>query len=443
MPLYMEAPPGPGSATKVTRRGYLDGHIDQITDRSQEKRQTSTRTTTLPPAHEIIEIDSSPPMDRPTIAPRRVQPQSKKQTTSDSDDEPVVVPVKKRAAKKSKEIISASDISGSDADNTLELTVPTKSENTKTTAKALKGKGKATVTKSSATGNAARLGAPPAPSNQLMVKPISAFAAAPHAVAAASRAKPSPSTLNPAGSSRIQPRPIKQQPMAISAPEDPFTMKTSGSKSGGQPQESGKQKGASMRNVAPQTSTVQESTPPPKRSAFGPIRIFDDPALSMSKPAPKRSADNERLSQTVTSKKPRMNVDASTSPGLGMASAPTEEATLVTDPTSSVEDKPVPDATSQPTPPPTQGAGVNPTHGYQWPYGFFPPFSFPPGFPAPPPGWTFPGMPPWNPDRPAGSASDLAAPVPPYPPHPYFPQAAFPTPSAKPAEGEPGPSRLT
>ena len=198
-----------------------------------------------------------------------------------------------------------------------------------------------------------------------------------------------------------------------------------------------------MRNVAPQTSTVQDSTTTSKRSAFGPIRIFDDPALSMNKSATKRSAESERSSQAVTSKKSRTNVDASTSPGLGIASAPLEEATVVTNPTSSVEDKPVPDATSRPTPPPTQGAGVNPMHGYQWAYGFFPPpFSFLQGFPAPPPGWTFPGMPPWNHERPAGGALDLAAPVPPYPPHPYFPQGAFPTPSAKPAEGEPGPSRL-
>ena len=434
LPLYIEAPPGPDSSTKVTRRGYLDGHIDQITDRSQEKR---ARTTTLPPAHEIIEIKSSPPSDRPTTAPRRAHPKSKKETrpdgSNDTDDELVVPPVKKRAIKKSKEIISASDISDADADDTLESTVTTKSEKAKTTAKAFKGKGKATATKTTTTGTASRLGVePPAPSNQL--KPISAFAAVSRAVAAASMSKPSPPTVNPAGSSRIQPRPIKHQPAAMSA-TDPFIVEDAAS--------SRNHKGASMRTVAPPTPTIQESTTTSKRSAFGPIHIFDDPALSLSKAAPKRSVDTERLSQAVVNKKPRTNVDRPTSSGLsGPGMAPEESATVIK-PSSSVEDKLVPGATSKPTPPPTQGAGVNPTQGYQWPYGFFPPFSFPPGYPAPPPGWTFPGMPPWNHDRPAGSASDSAAPVASYPPHPYFSQGAFPTPSAKPAEEEPGPSRLT
>ena len=49
----------------------------------------------------------------------------------------------------------------------------------------------------------------------------------------------------------------------------------------------------------------------------------------MFKSALKRSADIERLSQAVTSHNSRTNVNTSTSPGLGMASAPTEEATVV------------------------------------------------------------------------------------------------------------------
>ena len=430
----MEAPPGPGSLTKVTRRGYLDGHVDQITDRSQEKRP---RIAKLPPAHEIIEIKSSPPSDRPTMAPRRAHPKSKMERrpdgSDDSDDEPVVPLVKKRTIKKSKELVSASDISDADADDTLESTATTKSEKAKTTAKALKGKGKATATKTTTTGTASALGAEPAaPSNQL--KPISAFSAVSRAVTAASMSKPSPPTVNLAGSSRIQPRPIKHQPPAISAAKDPFTVKEAGG--------SANPKGASMRPVAPPTSTFQESTTTSKRSAFGPIRIFDDPALSLSKSAPKRSVDTERL-QAVISKKARTNVDRPMSSELAMADKPSEETIVVPRPTSSVEDTPVLGATSMPTLPLTQGAVVNPTQGYQWPYGFFPQFGFPPGYPAPPPGWTFPGMPPWNPDRPAVCASDSAAPVSSYPPHPYFPQGAFPTPSAKPAEGEPGPSRLT
>ncbi|EDR06065.1 uncharacterized protein LACBIDRAFT_329158 [Laccaria bicolor S238N-H82] len=373
VPLYMEAPPGPSSVTKVTRRGYLDGHVDQIMDRSQEKHP---RIAKLPPAHEIIEIKSSPPLDRPTMAP-----------------------LKRRPTKKSKEIVSSSDISDADADDTLESMVTSKSEKAKTTAKALKGKGKATATKTTAMGTASGLGAAPAaPSDQL--KLISAFSAVSRAVAAMSTSKPSPPTVNPAGSARIQPHPIKHQPPAISAARDPFTVKEAGA--------SGNPKGVSMRPVAPSTSTIHKSTTTSKRG-----------------------------NQQETSHQRRQTNEFST-----CDDKPLEEPIVIPKPTSSVEDTLVPGATSMPTPPPTQGAGVNPTQGYQWPYGFFPPFSFPPGYPAPPPGWTFPGMPPWNPDRPAGSASD-SAPVPPYPPHLYFPQGAFPTPSAKPAEGEPGPSRLT
>ncbi|EDR01870.1 uncharacterized protein LACBIDRAFT_332926 [Laccaria bicolor S238N-H82] len=416
----MEAPPGPSSLTKVTRRSYLDGHVDQIMDRSQEKHP---RIAKLPPAHEIIEI-------------KLTHPKSKKERrpdgSDDSDDEPVVPPVKRRPTKKSKEIVSSSNISDADTNDTLESTVTSKSEKAKTTAKALKGKGKATATKTTAMGTASGLGAAPAaPSDQL--KLISAFSAVSRAVAAASTSKPSPPTVNPAGSACIQPRPIKHQPPAISAARDPFTVKEA--------RASGNPKGVSMRPVTPSTLTIHESTTMSKQSAFGPICIFDDPALSLSKSTSKRSVDTER-SQAVISKKPRTNVDRPMSSALAMADKPLEEPIIIPKPTSSVEDTLVPGAMSMPTPPLTQGARVNPTQGYQWPYGFFPPFSFPPGYPAPPPGWTFPGMPPWNPDRPAGSASD-SAPVPPYLPHPYFPQGAFPTPSAKPAEGEPGPSRLT
>ena len=74
----------------------------------------------------------------------------------------------------------------------------------------------------------------------------------------------------------------------------------------------------------------------------------------------------------------------------------------------------------------SQWARVNPMHRYQWPYSFFPPpFSFLQGFLAPPPGWTFPGMPPWNHKHSAGGALDLAAPVLLYPPHPYFPHSGW------------------
>ncbi|EDR02586.1 uncharacterized protein LACBIDRAFT_308192 [Laccaria bicolor S238N-H82] len=430
----VHAPPGPSSVTKVTRHGYLDGHVDQIMDRLQEKRPHIAK---LLPAHEIIEIKSSPPSDHPTMAPRRAHPKSKKERrpdgSDDSDDKPVVPPVKRQPTKKSKEIISSSNISDADADDTLESTVTSKSEKAKMTAKALKGKGKATATKTTAMGTASGLGAAPAaPSDQL--KPISAFSAVSRAVAAASTSKPSPPTINPAGSACIQPCPIKHQPPAISAARDPFTVKEAGA--------SGNPKGVSMQPVTPSMSTIHESTTTSKQSAFGPIRIFDNPALSLSKSASKCSVDTER-SQAVISKKPCTNVDRPMSSALVMADKLLEEPIIIPKPTSSVEDTPVPGATSMPTPPLTQGARVNPTQGYQWPYGFFPLFSFPPGYPAPPPGWTFPGMPPWNPDRPAGSASDSATPVLPYPPHLYFPQGAFPTPSAKPAEGEPGPSRLT
>ena len=74
----------------------------------------------------------------------------------------------------------------------------------------------------------------------------------------------------------------------------------------------------------------------------------------------------------------------------------------------------------------SQWARVNLMHRYQWPYGFFPPpFSFLQGFLAPPPGWTFPGMPPWKYKHSAGGDLHLAAPVPPYPPHPYFPHSSW------------------
>ncbi|EDR13007.1 uncharacterized protein LACBIDRAFT_322400 [Laccaria bicolor S238N-H82] len=216
VPLYMEALPGPSSVTTVTHHDH-----GQVAGKHP-------RIAKLLPAHEIIEIKLSPPSDCPTMAPRRVHPKSKKERrpdgSDDSDDEPVVPPVK-------------SDISDADANDTLESTVTSKSEKAKMTAKALKGKGKARATKTTAMGTTSGLGAAPAaPSDQL--KPISAFSAVSHAVAAASMSKPSPPTVNPAGSARIQPRSIKHQPPAISAARDPFTVKEAGA--------SGNPKGVSM-----------------------------------------------------------------------------------------------------------------------------------------------------------------------------------------------------
>ena len=66
-----------------------------------------------------------------------------------------------------------------------------------------------------------------------------------------------------------------------------------------------------------------------KWSVFGHIRISDDLALSMSMSTLKCSADIERLSQAVASQNSHTNVGTSMSPGLGMASAPTEEATVM------------------------------------------------------------------------------------------------------------------
>jgi len=252
------------------------------------------------------------------------------------------------------------------------------------------------------------------------------------------------------------PRPIKKPTVAIWDLGDPFLIKPSVSTNEGHLQ------GPAQPGQGPKARTPHhtEATVPlnvsdstmmathKKPSAFGPPHYPSTapPSLPTSS---KHVADGEKVINAAAPKRLQSAPKSPSPEGDEGAQAPQESSSgkrmTAEDPVASSAQLPA--ATS--------------AQGYQWPYGpYYPPFGFPPA-----PGWPYPM---WNQDRPAGSVGD-SAPAFPFPAHPmmvgdsapafpfsahpmmlflpFYPSGAAaaanaPTVPAKPAEGEPGPSRL-
>ena len=289
IPLFVEAPPGPGSLD-VIRRAFANGHKDFLTPEDKEYKTISVmpedkeyKTISGPrTAPEVIEIFSSPQSDI-SVAPRRTRSKVKKEK---SPDAPLLQASKKRALKKSKEIITDSEGIGDEDDDPK----PTEKKGnhkakatarTTTTMKDVKGKGKAKdreedrvipidvddepATQAPPTKSSRKLAPPPTePATQappikssrklvsppiateanlgpptdtpkLVFKPASHFIAAMEAVAAAEKAhqatkpnpQPAPKPIPESAFTKPTPRPIKKPTVAIWDSGDPFLVKPS------------------------------------------------------------------------------------------------------------------------------------------------------------------------------------------------------------------------
>ncbi|EDR03521.1 uncharacterized protein LACBIDRAFT_331573 [Laccaria bicolor S238N-H82] len=474
IPLFVEAPPGPGSLNVICRAFY-NGHKDFLTPGDRDYKAISG----LHVEREIIEITSSPPAET-SAAPRRTHSKVKKENPPDTS---LLQPSKKRVPKKSKEMITDSEeISDEDYDHEhLE-----KKGKLKATATATKGKGKDKMApididappvippnKSSRKfaptpiATEANLG-PPTDKPKVVFKPISSFIAAMQAVAAAAKANTATNAGGVAMASAITavakptPRPVKKPMVPIFDPGDPFLIMGDSFlvKPAVSTNEGLLQGPAQPRHAKAQTPQHTEATAPPiitdstttmathkKPSAFGPPR-HPSTAPSSSSNASKCAGDAEKVTNIITAKR-----------FCGALKSPSPEGAMgvqAMQDSSSCErmavEEPAASSAAQP-------AANTSAQGYQWPYGpYYPPFGFPPA-----PGWNYPL---WNQDRPAGSAGDPAPAFPfpahpmmagdsvppfPFPTHPmmpfppFYPGTAANSASvpAKPAEGEPGPSRST
>lgn len=425
IPIYVEGPPGPGSPA-IIRRAFANGQTDSI------KVKKHDASHTLPPVPEVIEISSSSPLSADVSNPPRHH-QSKRVKTPDSDDQPLKR-ARKRLTKKSKPLVSDSE-EISDADDDREPAVVKKVKvAVKAPTKASKGKGKAVDAKSvrapievdaeeevevagmaallvPATRKPVRL--PPLteaslskapPSTKLVPKPMHELAAAAQAMAAA-RARAADTTK----STKPTPRPVKKPTATIWDSADPFLVKPSVGTGERHLQGPGQAPKVRAAVATPATTIPAASTTStnPKPSAFGPPRLpSTTPLRSPSQPPSKHNADNHKVMECPP------------------ASASASEERPAVEP-----DEEQPNGTS--------------VQGFQWPYNpYYPPYSY-----HPPPGWPYA---PWNQERPAGTSGPEVAPFPPphpgmpYPPPPgYYPPGTHTKHAAKPAQGEPGPSRLT
>ena len=469
IPLYVEAPPGPGSQA-VIRCAFANGRTDYIDHNTIH---------TLPSVPEVIEISSSsssPPSADSKHPSHRSTRQPKKAKTPDSDNFPLHR-ARKRTSKKSKPVVSDSD-EISDANDLEPQGIKKGKVVDKAVIRVAKGKERAVGVKKApididATkgGEASLSAAPPAttsrkqwsppimtaantsnapPSTKLVPRPFSEWAVAARALAAANMGRTAADTTSeitsspnlaskepiaalqstseqPISTTKPKPRPVKKPTAVIWDNGDPF-LKPSGEQQlqgPGHPPKARTQP-ASLTTAAPLTTSTQTQSMP---SALGPPRLPSmTPTQSTSKPSSKRTADSQKATHTASNKKPRTVNEVAEASEEELAS---EEPTAV----GPSEEDVAAESTAQ---------------GYQWPYGgYYPPYSYPP-----PPGW---GYQPWSQDRPAGSGApglDVPHFPPPHPglpyppPHGYYPPAAaarptYAKPPAKPAKGEPGPSRLT
>jgi hypothetical protein len=466
IPLYVEAPPGPGSLD-VIRRAFANGRKDFLTPEDKEYK-TISDPRTVP---EVIEILSSPQSDT-SVAPRRTRSKVKKE---ESPDAPLLQASKKRGPKKSKEIITDSDEISDEDDDAKHTQEKGKSKATataQTTMKDIKGKGKAVSAKKheqdkvilidvnaepatqaippnnssqrpapTPIATEANLG-PPTATSKLVFKPISELIAATQAVAAAARARGVATESAVTTTAKPTPRPIKKPTVPIWDSGDAFLIKPSVSTNEGhlqgpaQPGQAPKARTPhhTQATVAPNVNDSTTTATHKKPSAFGPPRnpSAAPPSLPNSS---KRVVDGENVTNAAAPKRLRSAPESPSPEGDVGAQALQESSSRQR---MTAED---PAASS------AQPAAATSAQGYQWPYGsYYSPFGFPPA----PPGWPYPS---WNQDRPAGSAGD-SVPAFPFPPHPMMPFPPFyhsgagaaanaPNVPEKPAEGEPGPSRST
>ena len=478
IPLYVEAPPGPGSLD-VIRRAFANGHKDFLTPDDKDYKTISGEP-------EIIEITSSSPSDA-SVALRRTRSKVKKEK---SPDAPLLRASKKRATKKSKEIITDSEEISDDDDIPKHTKKKGKFKATataQTTMKDIKGKGKAVSAKNHQQDKVTpidvdaqpatqaippvkrKLASPPIPTEanlgpptanpKVVFRPISDFIAHTQAIAAAEKAKTVTDAQGVAMASatttiaKPTPRPIKKQTVSIWDSGDPFLVKPSVSSNEGHLQ------GPAHPGQAPISNASMATHKKP--SAFGPPRHPSTAPPALSNPS-KRAAEGEKVINVAAAKKLGSALK-SPSPGGNVGAQALQES-------SGGERMTAEESAASSS---AQPAATTSAQGYQWPYGpYYPPFGFPPGagwnypswnqdhpagsagetapaFPFPP----HPTYPSWNQDRPAGSAGETA-PAFPFPPHPMMPFPGFypsgagaaantPTVPAKPAEGEPGPSRST